>query len=598
MRNFGFFYIYQQCCYSPIRLVLSCLVLLLLFLGCRSEQPSSIISLEIEEQFRLGNGYFRKALLSPDSSKLAIAGSLGVWVYETETLTTPLFIEGHAHHVDDVSWSPDSQWLASSSRDHTIRVWNMETGNQQFKVDLPNHTSPHQIVWSPTSDVLASSSEVLRLWDMSTGEPITKFEKSSNPVVWSPDGTKLAFYRQGELQLWDADSYQVRTAVKLTDTLSKIAWSPNSRSLLLTSSRSGDLWMYDLHSEQTYAIPSRYIKASNMVWSPNGLLLALNKGKVIYILNDKLDKLLYELDLTEILIDDLHGEFIRHLAWSSDSRQLAFGSAANGVLSSRLGVWMLPSEPTIGSTIQPELQMLSDHLVNGYINIAWLPDNERLVESGSRSTVRVWNVTTKTIENEAEILWVNADSLAWSPDRTRLTINGDGGIRSWQLATSLSGPHKSARQLYEFKDKIGLIAWNPSPTLAFAASHWSEPNKIRIELLEGDSGKTLQVLDHQSAGWLGHLTWSPNGHQLATSTVNELKSFPNQLSVWDLQADPPHPIWTDTKSLGRVRDVDWTPDGRTLAATDGRLHLWDTSRWQKRKTITETYSFDRMAWGG
>ncbi len=37
-------------------------------------------------------------------------------------------IQEHADNVDGVAWAPDGQWLASISRDQTLRVWNVANG--------------------------------------------------------------------------------------------------------------------------------------------------------------------------------------------------------------------------------------------------------------------------------------------------------------------------------------------------------------------------------------------------------------------------------------------------------------------------------------
>lgn len=36
-------------------------------------------------------------------------------------------LRGHTYHIGRIAWSPDGRLLASSSADHTIRLWNAET---------------------------------------------------------------------------------------------------------------------------------------------------------------------------------------------------------------------------------------------------------------------------------------------------------------------------------------------------------------------------------------------------------------------------------------------------------------------------------------
>ena len=70
-----------------------------------------------------------------------------------------------------VSFSPDSQILASGSFDTSIRLWNVQTG-QCLNV-LQGHTEAvFAIRFSPDDRTLASGSldETIKLWDVSTGE--------------------------------------------------------------------------------------------------------------------------------------------------------------------------------------------------------------------------------------------------------------------------------------------------------------------------------------------------------------------------------------------------------------------------------------------
>jgi WD40 repeat protein/DNA-binding Xre family transcriptional regulator len=129
---------------------------------------------------------------SPDSRTLASGnydGSVQLWdVIDGNCLQV---LQGHTSGVWALDWSPDSRILASGSDDQTVRLWNVADGSQ--KQVLQGHTSwVRSIAWSPDSDSaalashrasavatlgasglwLASSSqdETIKLWDVKTGE--------------------------------------------------------------------------------------------------------------------------------------------------------------------------------------------------------------------------------------------------------------------------------------------------------------------------------------------------------------------------------------------------------------------------------------------
>ena len=65
--------------------------------------------------------------------------------------------EGHTQFIARIAWSPNGKILASPSRDGTIRLWGVETG--QHLGTLGGHSGGVlSVAWSPNGQVLASNS--------------------------------------------------------------------------------------------------------------------------------------------------------------------------------------------------------------------------------------------------------------------------------------------------------------------------------------------------------------------------------------------------------------------------------------------------------
>ncbi|CCA76038.1 hypothetical protein PIIN_10038, partial [Serendipita indica DSM 11827] len=86
----------------------------------------------------------------------------------------PQRLDGHDDSVMAVSFSPDGHRIVSSSSDKTVRLWDVETG-QQLGKPLQGHTgSVTSVALSPDGLRIVSGSHdhTVRLWDAQTGRPM------------------------------------------------------------------------------------------------------------------------------------------------------------------------------------------------------------------------------------------------------------------------------------------------------------------------------------------------------------------------------------------------------------------------------------------
>ena len=104
---------------------------------------------------RLGKGWINEIAYSPDGTRLAVASSIGIWLYDTATGQEVALLTGHEWAVRSVAFSPDGRTLASGSWDSTIRLWDVVTGAHQRT--LTGHTgSVRSVAFSPDGRTLAS----------------------------------------------------------------------------------------------------------------------------------------------------------------------------------------------------------------------------------------------------------------------------------------------------------------------------------------------------------------------------------------------------------------------------------------------------------
>ncbi|MFN6274728.1 MAG: NACHT and WD repeat domain-containing protein, partial [Microcystis sp.] len=118
---------------------------------------------------------------------------------------------GHNDGVWSVSFSPDGKTLATGSEDKTIKLWNVETG-EEIRTLKGHNGHVYSASFSSDGKTLASGSEdtTIKLWNLETGQEIrtlTGHNETVNSVSFSPDGKTLATGSgDNTIKLWDVET--------------------------------------------------------------------------------------------------------------------------------------------------------------------------------------------------------------------------------------------------------------------------------------------------------------------------------------------------------------------------------------------------------
>jgi len=477
--------------------------------------------------------------------------------------SSPVSIQ-HTRRVSSLAWNPQKAILASSSYDRSIRIWDLETG-EQIKALEGHEGIVSEVVWNPAGTLLASSSwdNTIRIWSGTTGELLrTLISQGDNGicVAWSPDGSRLLSGSQyGISQIWDTTTWDLLHMIE--EAFLCVAWNPDSTTFA-TGSFTGSVQIWDAETaEQLRVLGDHEDRVSQVAWSPDGTLLAS--------------------------VGDDH----------------------------TIKVWDFTSEDPI--SIREPWADVGDETM--WIEaIAWSPDSATLAGAGHTDGIRLWNPQTgKRIRSlEGNLHWV--ESLAWSPDGTTISSGTtEGIIQLWDVATGVASPCPAPEQ-----SRVSQLQWSPdgkrfASDCGDGVKIWDTPSGKLIRHLEradlenrslnwGEVDSTLVSLpDLTKTAW----SWDPATGEDLLSTIVPMET---QDAIWSPDGRKVaciSPKWTliwDAHSgelLQRLDQSDgeiaWSPDSTTLASVDNdrSIRLWDPATGKSIKTIEEMENWtDVLAW--
>lgn len=175
-----------------------------------------------------------------------VAGTEGLlWLLQSSGSLPGLQVvyRGHAGIVWSVAWSPDGQFVASTSGDNTVQVWQAANGK---RVSVYSTSSVHAAAWSPNGRLIAFTNggavQGVQGWNPFSSNSGSQFSYAVDPegtwsVAWSPDGERIAVGGHSGVEILNVANGEV---VFKHDwpyaEVTAVTWSPDGRYIAWGSS--------------------------------------------------------------------------------------------------------------------------------------------------------------------------------------------------------------------------------------------------------------------------------------------------------------------------------------------------------------------------
>ncbi len=567
-----------------------------------NETQSLALTVAIEQLINLGNPDLALAL-ALEASKV----DPNSWVAQNRLLnvafapgTRFIFDAGHTGPITDLAYSPDGQYIASSSLDGTIILWDAQTGQLIRRFD-GHDAGVNSVAFNNDGTLLVSASDdkSLIVWNLDGGQvrrirrinslnqdlnreaTDAVFRQDGNTIVsgWS-DGDVIIFQRNGGIRL--------PLVGVVNSPVTSLDLSPDrpGQFFLVTSSTSVEVW-------DTQAAARRQIylgRGGAGAYSPDGEYILISAASPDNFNPDGHDLILREIpSAIERGRYEGHGQPVTDVVYLPGEPTRALSASEDGTII----LWDIPNESITHRYYGHNAPITA---------IAVSPDGKFFVSADSNFQIRLWETEPGGFIGNFPPADKNSTlyGLQYSPDHaTILAAYGDKSLGFWDVTSG----SESIRRFYH-NDLITGFAYSPDGQYVLSAdesgtvSLWNTRTYERVfpdSNFSASGGRAvvayspdgLTFVTGNNEGWL-RLFDTQNGavinrHAPDHGPVTGLMYFgggsrlltvhPDRLVIRDtLTAD----VIRSLPSAWELSQAIFSPDERyLLTATDSSVILWD-----------------------
>ncbi|MEO7538602.1 MAG: caspase family protein, partial [Pyrinomonadaceae bacterium] len=499
-----------------------------------------------------------------------------------------------------VVFSPDRHWLASGGNDHTLRIWDIERGDE-VKNFSDGDSIIEAIAFSPDGKMAASggtgNSIIVR--DLATGREVKRLDGhtgSVSTIAFSPDGRSVASGSEDQtVKIWDiVTGKAVRTLKGHTGRITAVRYSDDGAAVFTGSEDKTVRGWQTANGRKSFVLNGHTGTILAISPVPMGRLMSADADRNIKLWDISAAGVL--VSTVRSSVDAAEGEAESTIV-SLDRSMVATGNGAGTVTI---------SDAATGSIVET----LENHTV-GYYGVVFSPDRHWLASAGYDNTVKIWDLTTGRSLSPLTGHTGRVTSVVYHTDNKRV-ISGsiDHHIRIWDTnlgrsvqvlkghtntVSSLSLGAAGRLLASGSSDRtVGVwdVGGNKPPR--FLMGHTGEvisvsvsPNEDRIA--SGSMDGTIKIWDAVSgvvsrtiepgSGEVDSVCFSPNGKFLASGGIDKM------VRIWD--ADSGKLLQTIAGHTGKINSIAFNADGTRIVSSgqDKTMRTWDVAAGRETNTM-------------
>ncbi|MEG3847947.1 WD40 repeat domain-containing protein [Microcoleus sp. herbarium19] len=516
-------------------------------------------------------------------------------------------LEGHTNTITDISFSPDGKFIASSSKDKTVKLWNRDGSEKKPALQGKYRNEFTSVAFSPDSQIVAAGNKdnKIYLWRLN-GTLITTLTGHSDWVTnirFSPDGkTIVSASRDNSVRLWKIDGTPIKQLEGHNSTVNIVRFSPEGQTIA-SASEDGTIKLWSLEGKElqninspgvldlafsrdskTLSVASRdntlkirkidgiLLTTSNNISSGSFFACFSPDGKFIATINEYNWGNLFKIEGSkiELVKEDFRLPTPTTGSFSPDAKTIALASEDNVVKLVNLDsetfdiheermkrsniVGLSPDNFPVSLDNNQLKFWNSDGTVKNFIefsdrmeNVNFSPDGKVIALMGTQVTTKFWNSTEKllnTFELNGSFPDVSLDG------KLMVTVDRNNTAKLWRTDGTLIG------NLPGHKARITKVFFSPDSQLIATVS------QDNIAKLWNQDGKSIGTLQGHTKR-IADVIFSPDSQLIATVSLDDTVKLWNRDGLL---------IQTIEKSSGRLNrwissdksQVKFSPDSQML----------------------------------